>query len=41
MESSENFKRKALLELAHKIDANRNWWRFPEEAPIQGFFIRG
>jgi hypothetical protein len=37
MELSENSKRKALLELAHEIDANRNWWRFPEEAPIQGF----
>jgi uracil-DNA glycosylase len=37
MASSENSKRKALLELAHQIDANRNWWRFPEETPIQGF----
>src|SRR5271154_4690714 len=37
MASSENSKRNALLELAHEIDANKNWWRFPEEAPIQGF----
>lgn len=37
MASSENSKRKALLELAHEVDANRNWWRFPEETPIKGF----
>ena len=37
MASPNNSKRKALLELARKIDANKNWWRFPEETPIQGF----
>jgi len=37
MPPSDNFKRNALLELAREIDANQNWWRFPEETPIQGF----
>jgi len=35
--SPHNSKEKALLELAQQIDANQNWWRFPEELPIQGF----
>jgi hypothetical protein len=33
----ENFKQRALLELAREIDANHNWWRFPEEDPVRGF----
>lgn len=37
MVTSEHTKRKALIELAREIDANPNWWRFPEEPPIKGF----
>jgi uracil-DNA glycosylase len=37
MVPSKDSKQKALLGLAHEIDANQNWWRFPEEAPIRGF----
>jgi hypothetical protein len=37
MASSENSKRKALLEMAREIDTHQDWWRFPEETPIQGF----
>ena len=34
-------KREQLLELAGAIDSHPDWWRFPDEEVVQGFFGTG